>query len=235
MKKKRKSMVRWMTRFGTGLLLVCFSTPLAMVFFLKFIPPVTSAFMVRDAIQRWGTRKPPIQYHWVDWQKISPAAALAAVAAEDQKFPDHFGFDFQAIADAIEESDKGGRLRGASTISQQVAKNLFLWEGRSFLRKGLEACFTVLVETLWSKKRILEIYLNIAEFGDGIYGVKAASENFYGKPPADLTVKEAATLAAVLPSPKRYRADRPSAHVRQRAVRIENQMKNLGPSHLKDI
>ena len=161
--------------------------------------------------------------------------ALAVVAAEDQKFPGHFGFDFGAIADALEEGEKGRRLRGASTISQQVAKNLFLWEGRSFLRKGLEAYFTVLMEAMWTKRRILEIYLNIAEFGDGIYGIKAAAKKVFGKPPSEITMREAAILAAVLPNPIRLKAAAPSAYVKGRARKIEKQMRNLGSSYLKEI
>jgi monofunctional biosynthetic peptidoglycan transglycosylase len=161
--------------------------------------------------------------------------ALAAVAAEDQKFPDHYGFDFAAIADAIEEGEKGRRLRGASTISQQVAKNLFLWESRSYLRKGLEAYYTVLLETFWSKRRILEIYLNIAQFGDGLYGVKAAAQVFFNKPPSALTMGECALLAGVLPNPVKFKVTAPSPYVLQRARSIEIQMRNLGPSYLKGI
>ena len=161
--------------------------------------------------------------------------ALAAVAAEDQKFPEHFGFDFQSITDALKEREAGGRLRGASTISQQVAKNLFLWNGKSFIRKGLEAYFTVLIELLWPKRRILEIYLNMAEFGDGIYGVEAAARSFFGKPPSELTRKESALLCAVLPNPIRLKAAAPSAYVTRRMQRIEKQMGNLGQSYLKGI
>jgi monofunctional biosynthetic peptidoglycan transglycosylase len=161
--------------------------------------------------------------------------ALAVVAAEDQKFPEHFGFDFEAIADAIEEGEKGRRLRGASTISQQVAKNLFLWESRSYLRKGLEAYFTVLIEALWSKTRILEMYLNIAQFGDGIYGVNAAAQTYFNKPPSALTIRESALLAAVLPNPVRFKVPAPSSYVQGRARKIERQMRNLGPSYLKGI
>jgi monofunctional biosynthetic peptidoglycan transglycosylase len=161
---------------------------------------------------------------------------LAVVAAEDQKFPHHWGFDFESIADAVQEKGARGRPRGASTISQQVARNLFLWPGRSYLRKGLEAYFTVLLELLWPKRRILEVYLNVAEFGDGIYGIAAAAQAFFGKRPADLGRAEAALLAAVLPNPRRLHARNPSAYVRERALWIEEQMIHLGgPAYLQSL
>ncbi len=150
------------------------------------------------------------------------------VASEDQRFPDHGGFDFKQIEKALDDAERGGRARGASTISQQVAKNLFLWNGRSYLRKGLEAWYTVLIETLWSKRRILEVYVNIAEFGRGVYGAEAASQAFFHKPAAKLSRGEAARLAAVLPSPKRMRAESPSAYVLRRQGEIERQMAALG-------
>ena len=161
------------------------------------------------------------------------AAPDRARRGRGQKFPFHHGFDVEAIQDAIADAEDGDRLRGASTISQQVAKNLFLWNGRSFVRKGLEAYFTVLIETMWPKRRILEVYLNIAEFGDGVYGAAAASERFFHKTPAQLGSRESALLAAVLPNPRRYRANPPSGYVAQRAEWIERQAAQLGgPSYL---
>ena len=220
-----------------GLTVILFLISLAMVLCLRFIPPVASAFMVAEYCEGLfdSHNRTSIWYDWVDRQQISPHMALAAVAAEDQKFPDHFGFDFQSMVEAIEEREDGGSLRGASTISQQVAKNLFLWKGKSFIRKGLEAYFTVLIEILWPKGRILEVYLNIAEFGDGIYGVEAAANRFFHKPASRLTRTESALLSAVLPNPIMLRVAAPSAHVRQRAQKIEGQMRNLGSSYLKDI
>ena len=214
-----------------------FLISVAAVLVLRFVPPVYSAFMVeRYCSGLFASRgQTAIAYHWADWEKISPRMALAAVAAEDQKFPKHYGFDFESMAEALEEIEEGGRFRGASTISQQVAKNLFLWNGKSFIRKGLEAYFTVLIELLWSKRRILEIYLNVAEFGDGIYGVAAAAKQFFGKSPSGLTTRESALLAAVLPNPIRLKASAPSAYVKQRTLRIEKQMGNLGQSYLKNI
>jgi monofunctional glycosyltransferase len=207
------------------------------VLVLRFVPPVYSAFMVERYCSGLfvSSSRTAIAYHWADWKEISPGMALAAVAAEDQKFPEHYGFDFESMADALQEIEDGGRFRGASTISQQVAKNLFLWKGKSFIRKGLEAYFTVLMELLWPKRRILEVYLNVAEFGDGIYGVEAAAKKFFGKPSSGLTGKESALLAAVLPNPIELKAAAPSAYVKLRTLRIEKQMRNLGQSYLKDI
>jgi monofunctional biosynthetic peptidoglycan transglycosylase len=183
-----------------------------------------------------GERRPPLRYRWIAWRDIAPPMRLAVVAAEDQKFPAHRGFDLESIAEAVEDAAGGGRLRGASTISQQVARNLFLWQGRSWVRKGLEAYFTVLLELLWSKRRILEVYLNIVEFGERTYGVGAASRVFFGRPPGRLTASEAALLAAVLPNPARLHAHSPSAYVRERAAWIEAQMARLGgPAYLRQL
>jgi len=197
---------------------------------LRWIDPFTSAFMIesRIAAASRGERGYRTDYRWVDYGAISKQVAIAVVASEDQKFPRHSGFDFDAIADALEESADGGPMRGASTISQQVAKNLFLWPGGRFVRKGIEAYFTVLIETLWPKRRILEVYLNIAEFGPGVFGVGAASARYFGKPASRLDADEAAQLAAVLPAPRRLHADRPSAYVRSRTARIEREMARLG-------
>ena len=199
---------------------------------LRWVRPVTTAFMIesRVAAAVHGESDYHTDYRWVPYREISPNVAIAVVAAEDQKFPVHAGFDFDAIADAIEDGGDGGPSRGASTISQQVAKNLFLWPGRSWLRKGVEAYFTVLLETLWPKRRILEVYLNTAEFGPGIFGVGAAAERFFGEPPSQLDREQSARLAAVLPAPRRLHADRPSEYVRARAERIENEAARLGGS-----
>ena len=200
------------------------------VLLLRFVPPPTSAFMLERRLAALFDRERnfSIQYHWIPWEKVSPQLPIALIAGEDQKFPGHHGFDVQAIADALDEADEGERLRGASTISQQTAKNLFLWGGRSFVRKGLEAYFTVLLEVTWPKRRILEVYVNIAEFGDGIYGADAATREFFHKAPAQLGAHEAALLAAVLPNPKKLRADRPSGYVLRHAAWIERQVHQLG-------
>ena len=224
---------------GTALRLavILFVISLAAILFLRFFHPVTSAFMMERYCKGLFTpgKVSSTRFDWVDLQEISPQMPLAVVAAEDQKFPNHFGFDFQSISDALEERSETGRVRGASTITQQVAKNLFLWKGKNFIRKGMEAYFTVMIETFWPKRRILEIYLNIAEFGEGIYGVEAAARKYFGKPASQLTRRESAILAAVLPNPARLKVDAPSHYVTRRARKIEIQMRNLGPSYLKDI
>jgi monofunctional biosynthetic peptidoglycan transglycosylase len=169
----------------------------------------------------------PLEYRWVNAAQISASLPYAVVAAEDQKFPVHFGFDVESIRDALDAHGEGERLRGASTITQQVAKNLFLWSGRSFVRKGLEAYFTVLLEALLPKDRILEIYLNVAEFGPGIYGVGAAGDVYFAKAAARISDAEAALLAAVLPAPKSSSVSRPSGYVRERQRWILTQMRRL--------
>ena len=207
-----------------------------LVLVLRFVPPWTSAMMLERQAGAWLRREPnfQLQHHWVPWSQVSPYVPLAMVAGEDQKFPFHHGFDFDSINAAIDAADDGKRLRGASTISQQTAKNLFLWNGRSFVRKGLEAYFTVLIEWTWPKQRILEVYMNIVELGDGVYGVGAASDRFFRAPPRSLGPAQAARLAAVLPNPRKLHVDQPSAYVMGRASWIEQQMNQLGgPGYLE--
>ena len=192
----------------------------------RWIAPPTTAFIARERIDRADAGDATVHYRWRSWDEISPHLAIAVVAAEDQKFPSHRGFDFESISKALQ--DGFTRPRGASTISQQVAKNLFLWRERSFLRKGLEAYLTTLIEVLWPKRRILEVYLNVAEFGPGVFGAGAASELLLGKPAKGLTLSDAALLAAVLPSPKRMSPLRPSDYVRKRAAEIEEEVRDLG-------
>lgn len=205
------------------------------VLVLRWVDPVLGGgMMLERRIEAWragetGYRQ---RYQWRDWDRISVSLPLAVVAAEDQKFPHHRGFDLRAIEQALAETH---RRRGASTISQQVAKNLFLWSGRSWVRKGLEAWYTVLIETLWSKQRILEVYVNIAEFGDGIYGAEAAAQAYFGKPASALSMREAARLAAVLPSPRRYSAANPGPYVLRQQAWIERQAGQLGgEAYLRD-
>lgn len=201
---------------------------------LRWVEPPTTAFIVERRLAGLVEPVPPIRYQWVSWRSISHHVPLAAVAAEDQRFPHHFGFDLDAVEAALQERASGRRSRGASTISQQVAKNLFLWPGRSWVRKGVEAWLTLWIEALWPKRRILEMYVNIAEFGDGIYGVEAAAHHYFGKTSAELSQREAARLAAVLPSPRRYRVIDPGDWVRARVEWIVRQMRQLGPGHLGD-
>ncbi|MGQ0384792.1 MAG: monofunctional biosynthetic peptidoglycan transglycosylase [Gammaproteobacteria bacterium] len=205
----RRSTVTRLVRGAALALLSLAAASLLPVVLLRFVPVPVTAFMLHDEIR-------PRHHDWVPWQEISRHAATAVIAAEDQRFPVHDGFDFEAIDKALTDARRGRRLRGASTISQQVAKNLFLWPGQSWLRKGLEAWFTLWIEALWPKQRILAVYLNSAEFGPGIWGVEAASRRYFGKPASRLNRHEAALLAAVLPNPKRFRVANPSAYVRQR-------------------
>lgn len=196
---------------------------------LRWIPLSTTAVMLERRVEAWRNHRVyQLDYRWVSWARISPEAALAVIAAEDQNFAVHRGFDFESIQKALDAHERGQRLRGASTISQQVARNVFLWSGRSFIRKGLEAYFTVVIELTWSKRRILEVYLNIAELGEGVFGVEAASRRYFRKPAAQLGPEEAALLAAVLPNPLHLKADRPSAYVEERRAWILRQMAQLG-------
>ena len=203
---------------------------------LRWINPPFTAFMAEAQAAAWSNRDANYVYRhsWVDLDRISPNLPLAVVAAEDQKFPEHWGFDVPAIEKAYALNQHSHKVRGASTISQQVAKNLFLWSGRSYFRKGLEAYFTLLIEALWPKRRTLEVYLNIAEFGYGTYGAEAAAQRFFHKPAARLSRGDAAALAAVLPSPERFSAVAPSRYVQQRREWILGQMQALGGPEMLD-
>ena len=226
---RKGSRVRRFLFLGLKVLAALVVASIVSTLLLRWIPPFFSALMVQRHLSAlFQGQRYDAQYEWVGWKKMSPTAPLAVIAAEDQRFADHHGFDFDSIEDALADHEKGRRLRGASTISQQVAKNLFLWPGRSFVRKGLEAYFTVLLETLWPKRRILEVYLNVAEMGDGIFGVEAASQRYFRKPASRLSSEEAALLAAILPNPHRLRASRPSAFVQERRAWILRQMDQLG-------
>jgi monofunctional glycosyltransferase len=201
-----------------------------LVLVLRWLPIPASAFMAQRQIAAWWHREAQFELHytWVPQAQISPSVLLAAVAAEDQKFNDHWGFDVAALKHAWQHNARHRKVRGASTISQQVAKNLFLWPSRSYLRKGIEAYFTVLIELLWPKRRILEVYVNVAEYGNGVYGVGAAASQYFRKTPDQLSAREAALLAAVLPSPRRYSVAKPSGYVSTRAYWIQRQMTRLG-------
>lgn len=195
------------------------------------MPVPFSAVMVERQISAWlhGDFGYLAHSDWVSMDEISPWMGLAVIAAEDQTFPDHWGFDVAAIEKALSHNERNeNRIRGASTLSQQTVKNLFLWDGRSWVRKGLEAGLTLGVETVWSKKRILTVYLNIAEFGEGVFGVEAAAQRYFGKPASRLTQSEAALLAAVLPNPLRFKVNAPSGYVRSRQAWIMRQMRQLG-------
>jgi len=203
---------------------------LAAIVFFSFIPVPFSAVMIERQLGAWlqGDFRYVAHSDWVGRDEISPWMALAVIASEDQKFPTHWGFDVDAIQSVLDNNGENSRMRGASTLSQQTAKNLFLWDGRSWVRKGLEAGLTVGIETVWTKRRILTVYLNIAEFGDGVFGVEEAAQRYFHKPASRLTLSESALLAAVLPNPIRYSAAAPSGYVRQRQQWIMRQMRQLG-------
>lgn len=194
---------------------------------LRFVPPPTTSFMLQSPY--------PVTQHWVSIDKLPSQIALAMVASEDQRFPEHFGVDFTAISKALNQSDDGEGLRGASTITQQTAKNLLLWPGRSFIRKGLEAGLALSLEVIWGKKRILEVYVNVAEFGKGIYGVEAASQHYFHKSARNLSSNEAARLAVLLPSPRKRDPNNLTPYLRQRVVWVGRQMKQLGAGYLRPI
>ena len=227
---RRRSLARRLLKFTGALALAWLLLTAIPVLVLRWLHPLTTAFMLEASAEAAlaGQRGYHIEYQWVSLERISPHAAIAVIASEDQQFPFHAGFDFDSIRDAVRASERGRRLRGASTISQQVAKNLFLWPGHSFVRKAFEAYFTVLIEAMWPKERILEMYLNLAQFGDGIYGVQAAAERFWRMPASGLSSEDAALLAAVLPNPLRLHADRPSDYVLERRDWILEQMRGLG-------
>ncbi len=201
----------------------------ALVLLFRFVPPPGSMVMVERKVQSWINSEPiDIQRQWRSWEQLSSNAKLAVISAEDQRFPQHRGFDFVEMRRAWEASRDGERLRGASTLSQQTAKNVFLWTGRSWLRKGLEAWFTLLIETLWGKQRILEVYLNVAEWDTGVFGLEAAANHYFGASGSALTERQASLLAAILPSPRTRSASRPDAQVERRSQWIRQQMRNLG-------
>jgi monofunctional biosynthetic peptidoglycan transglycosylase len=219
--------------------LFLFAASIVATVILRFVPPCTSGVMIERYVESlngtlpYDKKSPALlhyhaYYHWVPLADIAPVMGIAAVTSEDQEFAEHSGFDWKAIARAIEYNQKHHRTRGASTISQQTAKNLFLWDGHSWLRKGLEAYFTVLIETFWNKERILEVYLNIVEFGDGIYGVDAASQQFFNKPASRLNAGEAALLAAVLPNPHLYHVNKPGGYLLERRNWILKNMHTVG-------
>lgn len=229
---------RWLRKLLLWLVFWAVLLSVLPVLAFRWLPPPSTSFMLQDwyRSQLTDSQASHPAYTWVDWDQISPDMRLAVVAAEDQRFPAHRGFDIDSIRAAIQDYYRSGRLRGASTISQQVAKNLFLWPNQSLLRKGLEAWFTLIIEQLWPKQRILEVYLNIAEFGPGIYGVEAASRTYFATGAHQLQPSQAALLAAVLPNPKLYSVAEPSAYVIGRRDWILRQMRQLGgPRYLADL
>ena len=201
----------------------------ALVLLFRWVPPPGTALMAERKIEAWRAGEAlDLQRQWQPWEMLPDNLKMAVIAGEDQRFAEHWGFDVPAIRDALEHNRRGGSLRGASTLSQQVAKNLFLWSGRSWARKGLEVWFTLLVETLWPKQRILEVYLNSVEWGHGVFGAEAAARRHFRIPAARLSNRQASLLAATLPNPRRWNAARPSAYIDRRAFWIRQQMRQLG-------
>ena len=201
------------------LLLTMLLLPVGGVLIHAVVPPPTTLLMVQQAVAGHG-----LDYRWRSLDDISPRLVEAVIASEDARFCSHDGFDFKAIEKAMDDNARGRKVRGGSTISQQTAKNVFRWPGRSWIRKGLEAGYTVLIETVWPKRRIMEVYLNVAEWAPGVYGAEAAARHWYGKGADQLTAREAARLAAILPSPRRYNAGKPGPYVRRRASRVQAAM-----------
>lgn len=196
------------------------------VIVFKFVPvPFTPLMGTRALEQKFDGQEMTCSHDWVPIEEISPNLQKAVIASEDATFLTHYGFDFNAMSKAMESNEKGKKLRGGSTISQQTAKNVFLWQGRSYLRKGLEAYFTVLIELIWGKERIMEVYLNSIEMGTGVYGAEAASKHWYGKSAKDLSKREAAGIAAILPNPRKFKASNSSGYTERRKTRIMKHMR----------
>ncbi|MDD3721420.1 MAG: monofunctional biosynthetic peptidoglycan transglycosylase [Lutibacter sp.] len=221
-----KKLFKWIFKAFIGFLILSVFS----VIVFRWIPvPFTPLMLIRN-MEQWGKgEKAPFEHDWVSMDKISQNLAKAVIVSEDQKFMEHFGFDVEAIEKAYEKNKKGKRIKGASTITQQTAKNVFLWPQRTYIRKGFEVYFTFLIEVFWSKKRILEVYLNSIEMGKGVYGAEAAAQHWFRKPAAKLSSYEAASIAAILPNPRRFRASRSSGYIENRKNWILRQMNYYGP------
>lgn len=216
-------MIRKIFRWGVSLF---FSSTILVVVAYRFIPVYITPLMVIRCFQQIGKdQSPTLHHHWVSIDRISPHLPVAVMASEDQRFLLHHGFDYKAIERAVAHNLGGGKKHGASTISQQTAKNVFLWPGRSWMRKGFEVYFTALIELLWSKQRIMEVYLNSIEMGNGIYGADAVAEQHFSKMAADLSRADCALIAATLPNPRKFNSQKPGAYMRLRQKRILREMK----------
>lgn len=223
--------LKWVLRLIAKIILWFFVITIGLTVVYKFVPiPITPLMLIRVWEQAFDDKKEVRLYKdWVPMSKISKHLPQAVYAAEDQKFMDHNGFDREAMQKAWENNQKGNRVKGASTISQQTSKNVFLWPARTLVRKGFEAYFTVLIEFIWGKERIMEVYLNVIEMGEGIYGAEAASQYYFKKSAAQLTRQEAALIAATLPNPRRWSPARPTPYIYGRQAWILRQMNNLNP------
>lgn len=220
-------------RFFKRLLIFFFASTLLTVIIYIFInPPLTPLMLIRSTSQLFSGDDLKLKKEWVKIESISPNLIKAVIASEDNNFTDHWGFDFEAIKKANELNKKGGKLRGASTISQQTAKNVFLWPDRTWVRKGFEVYFTGLIELFWTKKRIMEVYLNVIEMGDGIYGAEMASQYYFKKSAKDLSPSEAALIASILPNPRKWHADNPNSYIKRKQQRILLLMNKMGKVEL---
>ena len=218
-------MIKRSIRLVFKVLLWFFGLSILSVIIFKWVPvPITPLMITRAIENKWNDKEMVCSHDWVPIENISKNLQKAVIASEDGNFLTHHGFDFEAIQKAMKNNEKGKKIKGGSTISQQTAKNVFLWQGRSYLRKGLEAYFTVLIELIWGKERIMEVYLNSIEMGDGVYGAQAASEYWYRKNADDLSKNEAAGIAAILPSPRRFKATNSSSYINKRKSRIVKHM-----------
>lgn len=228
-KERFQKIIRWALKI-LGYFIAC---SVVIVLLLRWINPPTTAFMMQRSVTAWWNDEENFKLYqsWTDRDQISWHIKMAAIASEDQNFANHWGIDFGSVQKALEEYDRGQKLRGASTITQQTAKNLFLWPGQSYIRKGIEAYFALIMELLWSKERILEIYLNIAEFGDGVYGVQAAAQRYFNTTPANLSKAQSALMVTALPAPRRYNLAHPSSYMIGRRNWVMQYMTLLGNSY----
>lgn len=228
-------MIRKIFRYILKIVLWFFALSIFSVLLFRFVPvPYTPLMFIRVGEQMADGKAPTLKHKWVPMEDISTNLQKAVITSEDGHFLKHNGFDFDAIEKAMKNNQKGKKIKGGSTISQQTAKNVFLWPGRSYIRKGFEAYFTLLIETFWSKERILEVYLNSIEMGDGIYGAQAAAQHWYGKDAKNLTANEAAGIAVILPNPRRYKASNSGPYISKRKQTITRYVKSYGPLNFKE-
>jgi monofunctional glycosyltransferase len=228
-KKEKATFMGKLSRFLFKTLLWFFGLSIFSVVFFKYVPiPFTPLMVIRMVENKLGGKEVYFSHNWEPIENISMNLQKAVIASEDGTFLTHHGFDFNALQKAYKNNERGRKIKGGSTISQQTAKNVFLWQGRSYFRKGLEAYFTVLIEIIWGKERIMEVYLNSIEMGDGVYGAYAATEHWYRKDASSLTMNQAAGIAAILPNPRKYKATGSSSYINNRKARIVRVMRHIG-------
>ncbi len=234
--RPKRSLLRTFRNLILGVAILFFSLSIATVLVYRWVPVLATPLMLlRSAEYIWKGERYPVKKDWVQLSEISIHLQKAVIASEDPKFLNHYGFDFEAIEKAIKRNKTNKRKLGASTISQQTAKNVFLYPARTYFRKGLEAYFTVLIELLWGKERILEVYLNVIELGPGLYGAEAAAQKFWKKKAINLTPSEAQLLAAILPNPRRWNPTRPTSFVLRRRSFARRNIQLLGPEYFKEL